>query len=305
MDRFIEEGFELLGETPPEGVFVRYEWTGSGESLYGDAAARRLEDVVRIRSNFLILEHELAHAVHLEAWRYSAAFLQEGFATLLDPYRPVDIGLWRDGADLDTVLEARNLTPLEYHDAWFLVSQIVSDHGMAGLEDLWHEVPYGATAAEVRAAYENLFGRPIDTLIEPWDLDGKDMTRYGCTFALCTGQPVAWDDAVWSASGPIGCEDDPFAVGPYTSGFQPVSPVWRDYVLDPEGQAYDSDPANEGVPVNVHGCGLTCSSSPYDVGQGTAPEEPWREDRRRRIQIHAELEDLPTDSPAVIRYHRG
>jgi hypothetical protein len=46
----------------------------------------------------------------------------------------------------------RDLEPGEhYQEAWFLVSQIVRDHGREGLAQLWHAVPPGADAERVRA----------------------------------------------------------------------------------------------------------------------------------------------------------
>jgi hypothetical protein len=202
-----------------------------------------------------------------------------------------------------------------YYWGWFLVSQILADHGIAGLRDLWHAVPLGATAQEVRDAYQSLFGRPMDALIEPYvvhsefeGLDGKQVERYHCDFALCTGKPQPWVDDTWEASGPTACEDDPEAIGPFDNIVGVIGgapPVWRDYVLDREGRALDADPGNANVPVTVLYCALDCvQPTAFDYGQGPAPDEPWRHDRRQRVQIHSELDALPTETPVTLRYTR-
>jgi hypothetical protein len=320
-DRFIEAGFALIGETPPDRVFVRYEWVKEDPertSITGVGFARIEGDDVRIRMDQLIQEHELAHAIHLQAWPTSARFLHEGFAVLLNPRRPfVERNPWPDSVPLDEVLGSADLDVHDYYYAWFLVSQIMVDHGIAGLRDLWHAIPRGATAQEVRDAYQSLFHRPIDALIQPWifesdnpDQDGQGIPRYPCNFALCTGQSKPWDGDVWSASGPTDCEDDPDAIGPYEGvvGLLGGRPVWRDYVFEPDDRPYERDPIIDPLAVQALSCQFECvQPTPYFFGQGSAPEEPWQIDKRRRIQVHGALEDLPTDTPTevIYRYTEG
>lgn len=316
MDRFVEAGFALLGEQPPDRAFVRYEWLSEpeeGMSVFSRGGVRRIDGDVLVQSDHLVEEHELAHAVHQGAWPYSAKFLHEGLAVLLDPRHPFMPGEWR-GADLDAVLEARELSAVEYYDAWFLVSQIVADHGMAGLRDLWHAVPAGASAAQVRDAYLSLFGQPIDVLIEPWvwdlgEMGEEERTRGTCSVTLCTGMtlPAEADGESWAATGPTSCADDPDAIGPFQrSGTEDGPPVWRDYVMDPGQYLFEQDPANDLGAVQARPCGLECVYlAAYEVDQGSAPDEPFREDTRVRIEVHSELEALPTETPIEVIFHRS
>ena len=303
MDRFIEEGFAFLGETPPDRPFVRYSWIPEQP---GRSVARRTSDGILITSHVLVHTHELAHAVHLQAWPRSAKFLHEGFAQLIDPPSLLGIRSWND-ADLDAVFEWEGAEGVLYFSGLFLVSQILVDHGMPGLRAFWHAVPPDATAAEVRQAYEKLFGEPIEVLTQPrvYVEEGTgieyESTRLNCQLALCTGQRRDWDGDEWTAEGPRSCYD-PDAIGPY-SRLGDAPPVWRDYVMDPQGRHFDYYESQfEGA--RVYPCRLDCGGDLllHDLYRGAPSDDPWRTDPRFRIEIHAELEDLPTDDPIEIRY---
>jgi hypothetical protein len=232
-DRFVEAAFEFLGETPPDHVFVRYYWVPQPEMTH-EGYAVRSGDMTSIVTDFVVSEHELAHAVHQQAWPPSNMFFYEGLATLLDPRRePVPDYDWPESATLDEILGRTNVTSgNDYYQAWYLVSQIIADHGVAGLRDFWRAVPRGSTPQEVRDAYQALFGRPMEVLTVPWEYDDGDdpgwwdTSRFTCEFALCTGEVRPWVDNVWTASGPAGCEDDPDAIGPMS--YKPAYglPVW-------------------------------------------------------------------------------
>jgi hypothetical protein len=317
-DRFIAEGFAFIGETPPDRVFVRYEWTGAVQdtetgSLVTTGGARKEGDRVVVRMNELVSEHELAHAVHLEPWPVSAVFLHEGLAVLLAEPRPFNQDRWPDGLTLDEVLVATaDDLQRAYWGGWFLVSQIVVDHGVPGLRDLWHAVPRGASAQQIRATYQSLFGRSMDALVQPYvyrneasPLDGAEIEREPCYFALCTGRELPWQGELWSASGPTDCEDDADAIGPHFSRLAPGPPVRRDYIVDrEENYTFAPDPANPPASVAEMPCSLQCVMTDYVGEENSAPDEPWRHDRRVRVDVRSELEDLPTDTPVEARFLR-
>src|SRR5690606_19597571 len=126
---------------------------------------------------------------------------------------------------------------------------IVHDHGFDGLRQLWHSVPPGASAAEVRTSYQSLFGRSIDVLLEPhqglvqfngFALPLEGSARVPCAFSLCPGSVtiLSVDDTIAMAPGPSGCQDDPYAVGPHSRG-EAIDgpPVWRETILQVDGGA--------------------------------------------------------------------
>ncbi|MEX1368448.1 MAG: hypothetical protein AB1Z98_35275 [Nannocystaceae bacterium] len=320
LDATVEAAFEFLGETPPDEVFIRYEWLEEPQvqvSLTGEGFARPLDDGILIRTDQLIDEHELVHAAQFTAWPRSARFMEEGLAVLLDSRRIYDSVRWPDYLTLDELLD----DPLEagnnYIWAWFVVSQIVHDHGVEGLRELWYEVPFGASATEVRAAYEAIFERPMDALLEPHrdrvafngrDLEipeGGEEDRHPCIFSLCPGEPEVIDDVgVLFAPGPSGCEDDPHAVGPHSRNpFIDGPPVWRETIIEAtEGLIEVQRPeVLEGI---LRPCALLCLGSGNGYGLWISPRT---EDERRsapggrwRVEARSELEALPTDDPDAI-----
>jgi hypothetical protein len=303
-DRFIEGAFEALGETPPDRVFARVEWRADPHSR---AFVSDEGDRVVARSPRLVDEHELAHVAHFMAWPRSARFMEEGLAIMLDPHRKA-AALLSDlsTSALDDILGDQVLEGGRYSAAWFIVSQIVHDHGMEGLRELWHRVPARASGQRVRDAYFELFGRPIDALIEPWIYEGEigpvPVPRTSCGYTLCTGELQPWEGDRWVGPAPGGCEDDPDAVGSdaqlFKYGFA-AGPVWREYVVD---VAYPVEPPRLSDTVTAIGipCGFVCPEwFPVDFqpgGPNVLGVGPFR------LQVRTELESLPTDTPGTIEF---
>jgi hypothetical protein len=334
MDRYVAAGFELIGETPPDGVFVRYEWLPAPDVPYSAVGEGRAsidsDGGIVIRADRLINEHELVHAVHLTAWPASARFLHEGLAVLLDSKRSAfDQAQAPSPEALDDVLDPPG--DLNYSSAYFLVSQIILDHGMDGLRDLWRAVPAGATAPEVRAAYEEVFDEPIDVLLEPWIYVGQDPTsglaveieidRAACDFTLCTEDPTPWIDDVWSASGPSGCEDDPDAIGPASDLVSiDFRPVWTEHVMDAGPEAFEFSPFGQwgwiegqitpdALTGNVRACWAQCgppgSSGTPRYPDGAEEVEPLGKPGLYRVELGRRLDELPTDDPGELVYQRS
>ncbi len=319
MDRVIEAVYAVIGESPPDHRFVRFEWLELDEESpeIGGGRTSFSDDGIRIRSDvYLVEEHELIHAVHREAWPMPNNFLSEGFAVLLDGKR-----LWHDAypwpaaASLDALLEAPQVPHEHYDLAWFVVSQIARDHGFAGLRDFWHAVPRGSSAAEVRAAYLALFGRSIDALVEPYVIEHPDpvgplqFERRACDFALCTAPEITpWQANRWSAVGPVGCEDDPDAIGPDRRALD-WGEVWREYSFAGEVGYYSSDYA-AGNAVSTAECALNCDH--VSVGMGSVEGPPiytdpvlraW--DAPVRVEVRASLADLPLTKPGLLTITRS
>ena len=79
LDGLVEEGFAFLGEPPPGDLRIRYEWLPEPDeptSLIGTGSTRRLGDEILIRTDQLVEEHELAHAVHASARPVSARYVR-------------------------------------------------------------------------------------------------------------------------------------------------------------------------------------------------------------------------------------
>jgi hypothetical protein len=307
LDRVIEHVFATLGETPPDRVFLRYEWLADPDS---GAFASDQGDRIVVRSPLLVHEHELVHVAHLQAWPRSARFMEEGLAVMLDPhgrYQPI-LMVHMSRSTLDEILGDRVLKGGRYAAAWFIVSQIVHDHGFEGLRELWHRIPARASTQQVRDAYLEVFGRPIDELIEPLVYEGPNGPVYGnrvtCSYAVCAGEPRAWEGDQWIGSAPIGCEDDPNAVGPDAQlFFNDVGPVWRDYVL--ENTTPILPPRfSDGVTAIVASCGLHC---PYSRAFYVGPDQlstDWG--GLLRVEVRTPLEALPIDPPGTFElqhYH--
>jgi hypothetical protein len=314
MDRIIEAAFAVMGETPPDHRFVRYEWLEPDDDPIGGAVTRHAKDGVLIRSDaYLVEEHELVHAAQLQSWPLPNEFLFEGHAVLLDAKRPWrDPFPWPEGESLDALLETTELSFDDYDLAWFLVSQIVLDHGFDGLRDFWQVVPRGSSAVEVRAAYQDLFGRPIDVLIEPYWIGDPEapgsmhVDRLPCNYALCPDvESPDWQDMVWTAPGPRGCEDDTDAVGPdRREALLESGEVWREYLVSEASGHYYSSARSPQTASTSFVCALDCTyqgvgsvgvapgvSTPSMLNFSTSP---------MRVEVRASLADLPTETPGTL-----
>lgn len=318
MDRVLDAAFAEMDERAPDSLFVRYEWLELDENdAFIGGLTTSTEDGVLIRSDvYLVDEHELVHAAQRSVWPLTNSFLLEGHAVLLDGKRPfLDAYPWPTSASLDDILEASRLSFRDYELAWFLVSQIVLDHGVDGLRDFWHAVPRGSTAAEVRAAYQAIFGRPIDALVEPYMVESAEpsgptlVERRACDFALCPApQLTGWKGDEWTARGPLDCEDDPAAVGP-DHRQSDWGEVWRDYTMPGEPAYYTYDyPAKASV---IRGaCDLNCDHQATGIGNSfegppnyPGPRfEDWQSPVR--VEVAAVLADLPLDPPRTFTLTR-
>jgi hypothetical protein len=312
MDDFLERVFAEIDETPPSGVFVRYDWlepavNEDGVPIDSAETARDLGDSTLISANRLLHEHELAHAVHQRAWPESRPFLQEGFAVLFDSRSGFTQSPWPAGDPLDPLLQAGGtLDSSEYYNAWFLVSQIARDHGMEGLRDFWHAVPADASAERARQAYQDLFGRPIDVLLEPYEASegGPLLERWSCHLTVC-GEPQPWDGDTWQADGPFACADDPDALGPMDISGTGI--VQRHHVVELEpATSYRFTPAG-GVAADLRPCGLQCQPLGASAHSFWPDRPSTRSDLaggRYRVEILSRFEDLPAEPPGIFTIER-
>ena len=328
MDRFVAAGSALIGEEPRDDLLVRYRWRtdpvrDASGFVWRGYTSTSSDGSILVRSVSLIHEHELAHVVHAQAWGWSQPFLNEGFAVLLDPRRGYEAMTWKGISNdprftsLDDVLSSSDLPGDLFPAAWYIVSQIVRDHGFDGLHALWEAVPRGATASEVRAAYEQTFGEPMDVIFENLDPIGvcpddpcNQPTRVTCTATPCTAEPSPWTDDAWSATAPTGCEDDPTAIGPF-AGIADHGDVWRDATVDIDQWEKIAPETSAVTSVNMMRCGLRCwayNGGPYlpllpDIDE---PETFWNGGEftlpikgRYRVEVRRDLEDLPDDTPGT------
>ena len=309
-DRFLALSFSEIGEILPERVFVRYEWAEAavdeeGFHVSSGALARDYGDFILVSASRLLHEHELAHAVHSQPWPKGHSVLQEGFAVLFDSDSARPQSTWPSEASLDSLLDGGASSSDDYAKAWFLVSQIDRDHGMGGLRELWYAVPPDASAEHVRAAYQELFGRSIDALIEPFEeFEGFPEERLSCHFTVCD-EPQPWDGDVWRAEGPFDCADDPVALGPM--GNSGTGPVERHSVVELEPATPYRFIASGGAGAYLRPCGLQCQprGTPADIFFPDMPvTRPDYPDGRYRVEIVVDFEDLPTDTPSSFEIER-
>ena len=299
LDSVVEASFGALGEAPPNDLTIRYEW--KADAVVGTASGAGRDIVVR--TSQLVEEHELGHAVHLAAWPKSNDFMHEGLAVLFDSRRYLDPYAWPDSFELDDLIGPKLDANEHYNQAWFLVSQIVRDHGFDGLRDLWHDIPEGSSPQHVREAYRQRFGQPIETLLEPVlnPITGGYETRYPCLFTPCGEPDVLVESGSLEAPGPSGCVDDPTAVGPFQrpAGIDPP-PVWKSTTFVTE-TTLGLEPHDE-LSIAIRPCELVCDS----VSSGSISFDPGDNYRfpfwpgKWRVEIHQELEALPTDDPGAV-----
>lgn len=302
MDEYVGAVFELLDETPPDDVYVRYEWLERSDTVAGGGAVPEgvttVGDRQVVRIARLMHEHELVHAVHADAWPRTRPFLQEGLAVLLDSSGAYLSWSWPAELSMDPAFEEGNpRTAYDgfYYEGWFIVGQIVDAHGFDGLRELWHAVPRGATAEEIRATYEALFGRSMDALL--FAEDGSDPRKWSCIHPVCNEPPKPWDGEVWRLDGPTGCEDDADAIGP--SGEDRV--LHQAVVEVPPGTLRVRAEGN--VSARLYACGLDCRAGAFpfsDVGpDGETVLRPVSA-TRYRVEVSADLEELPTADPGRV-----
>jgi hypothetical protein len=268
LDELVERGFDALGATPPDRVFVRYEWLDDafdpededGSHAILERGSRADDAVVRIRTSVAVHRHEMAHAVHLIAWEPSASFLYEGLATVFDAGGARQQQGWNPDIRMDAVVGAETLPGEYYPAAWFLVSQIIRDHGFDGLESLWSAIEPGDSAASVRAAYEQQFGAPLEALLEPITTGAFVEERQTCSYTLCDASGPPRLDA------PQTCEDED-AIGP-TASHSTIPRAWAVSVIELEERHYAFE-SQRGAVGTLSPCGLECRAlgawPPYET----------------------------------------
>ena len=296
MDDYVSAVASLLGETLPERNFIRYEWSDEEWSDEYNGLTTRRRNHSLIESHELVSEHELVHAVHFQVWPGTRRFLHEGLATLLGSAGYLR-SPWPEGKPLDPLLEAEEKEDVDYHDALFVVSQIVRDHGFDGLRELWHRVPRDASARQIRDTYEAIFDRPIEALFEP--VDG--VPRHSCHFTVCVGEPADWNGDEVALPGPSDCEDDPRAVGPMSSRY--LGTVWRPHVVDLEDAPLHWESVG-GVGAYLRWCRLRCDPGDPHAEGGVAPDGSSTMNLGpgpMRVEVSQDLEELPLDEPGVVR----
>lgn len=316
-DRFIESGMALLGGVPPDRKFVRFEWLLPPDeqlSVVGVGWTRPLSGVpggsLITSDDALVHEHELAHAIHGAALPNTNGFLKEGFAILLDSKRIYGDMAWPEGESIDRVISSSPFGYEDYPLAWFLVSQIVRDHGFDGLARFWRAVPGGSSAAEVREAYQTTFGRSIDALIQPIEFDDPVYGHYEeergpCNFSLCLAQPEALVDGAWDARGPSDCEDDPEAVGPDRRAYLAESgEVWHHHALSTGDAQFFDISLSARAAMGLAPCRLDCSSVVNGVSEFGFQAQAFALDYEQtyRVEVRASLDDLPTQDPGTLHF---
>jgi hypothetical protein len=162
---------------------------------------------------------------------------------------------------------ARDLPGEYYPAAWFLVSQIVRDHGFEGLESLWSAIGPGDSAASVRAAYEQQFGTPLDALLDPIDRGAIVEARRTCSYTLCGSPGPPQLDA------PARCADAD-ASGP-TASHATTHRAWAGSAIELTPGQYEFESVGGSIGT-LAPCGLECRPlgawPPYETGPDHAQE---------------------------------
>lgn len=305
IDAHLDAVAETLGESLPSGVFVRYEWADDKHAYTSWGGGRAV-----VESTTLPNEHELVHAVHSKVWPESRPFLHEGLAVLLGDSAHYQSGEWPADAELDALFEATQKPELDYYTAWFVVSQIVRDHGFDGLHQFWVAVPEDASAEEVRAAYLAIFDRPIDALLEPdlvdvpWMDEPVEEPRHTCYFAVCVGEATPWTSDAWTADAPDRCDGND-AIGPTSDGW--AGDVWRSSVVDRSVGNYHYS-VSGGASAIFRACRLRCDGDDTNPFAGVTPDQSYEamDDQGGliRVDVGRPQEQLPGSEPGGVEIRR-
>lgn len=218
IDKIVEAGFAFLEEEVPAGFVFNYHWF-PGEDMdmspcdpSGKRACARMTDgEISVYSPDALTPHEIAHALHFSALPVSKRFLYEGFAMLFPLTGAyTEFMDWDETFDLDALVSEWDES--FYVPAFMIVSWTVQRHGMSRFKEFWRSVEGEASAAEVRAAYEAVFGETIEAMIAAQDAS----FAYACTIPLCGDEAaIPWNGDGWSFSEPFVCEDEA-TIGPLT-----------------------------------------------------------------------------------------
>lgn len=291
MDEHLQEVLLVLDAPAPSGRFVDYTW-GDGNH-FAEGVASLQSGRVSIEADSAVHEHELVHAAHLRTWPKAPRFLYEGLAEVLgNTVVFQDGGTWRPvGAELDDALSRFDQSGV-YELSWIVVSQIVLEHGFAGLRQLWFELEADSSMQDVRDAYSRLFGRDFDQLTQPFEVtvDGEAASaeRGVCWVSLCTGATLQWRDGVARGQGVTGC-DGPNAVSPSSSAG--LSHPWTTYVVEGPSPVV-GDSTDAALHVEVEACGvLRCDHyTVRDAGLADPATEGWERSDAYRVRVETTRE---------------
>lgn len=234
LDGFANDLASELGGQLPDEPFITYYWLPA--DLEELSPCREDPDVVsncarRRGDRSLVFAatpthfHEVVHAVHLEVWPGGATFLREGLAQVFGE-QGLDRRRLDPQDDIDAILVGEGERYEFYVVSWHLVYWMIKRHGMIKLREFWdatEALGEGASASDVRDAFQGVFGESLDAQIE----ETADLPS--CTIPLCGGTPIEWDGDVWSATGPARCDDEN-AIGPSADNETPLA--WSRVLMD-------------------------------------------------------------------------
>jgi hypothetical protein len=200
-----------LGIDPNDLLQMTYYFVGPeviADQCSGSACARRDDGKISIFSENPLLRHELVHGIHLSAWPRRQPILYEGLASTFGDEDTAALFHSYSTAEIDAAIESASAVEGDnvYGVGAYLVYWMLRRHGVDLFQDFWFASSQPSTAAQFRAAFEDVFGESLDEMIA----DVAEEPH--CAIAMCVGEPLPWQDGTWSTRSPDGCGDGVYGI---------------------------------------------------------------------------------------------
>jgi hypothetical protein len=162
----------------------------------------RVDGHFNIFSTRPIDEHELVHAIHFSAWPRRLPLLREGLASAFEQDTPPLVYSFTPD-EIDDAIEAESASANHsvYLIGHYLVYFMLTRYGPEAFEQFWYATSQPTTAADFRATFQDSFGESLDEMLA--DLQATPM----CAIPICVGEPLAWEQGMWTTESPRSCTD--------------------------------------------------------------------------------------------------
>ena len=215
LDRVVISLEQQLGVTAPR--HLRYSWLIDDTALPPGVFRPGTVD-------WAVGGHAISHApalvhevVHLVAARTTAPFFREGLAVTFDLLQPNGTGpRYREKMDFDPrrTMAALNYTDVEYIEAGFFVSFLLTRHGPEKFRSFYTRIPPPYSMALIRSAFRSAYTLDLDDEVELF-MSGPPPCEVGyfpVQLSDCSAPLQAWQDGAWRLSEVLDCES-PEVVG--------------------------------------------------------------------------------------------
>lgn len=208
-EAWMEAVAQRLGINPEEILPTVYYSVDSAvvEEICGSGragCARMDHDTINAYGAWpVVFYHELVHAIHMSAWPRRSPLLQEGLASTLDEHALPEYLPPYPAAAIDAAIEATSARDKFARTVGHsLVYFMLTQYGPEAFREFWYATTVPTSAAAFRTTFEEVFGEPLEAMIA----STEGMPR--CGIPTCVGDPVPWEQGVWTTKSPSSCNED-------------------------------------------------------------------------------------------------